>query len=285
MTKRTPIPKGFPVVARDVLLSIIFFALPQGWSMSGFPPNILWACVFWLLGAIAAGHAFWRWAENWSPFWKALIIVVTSATVIVLMVKPTMAEYRREFVYDTFPFLSPHWNSREHTWVFILDGRGSRSMHDVGVALTDINAAMSYLAPGPESSGPGLPLHEIEPSEKWLHRLQVAELIPGGQSGGLITVGPTSDQVSNFAATMSADGVVYGEYLKLAQEGSNWKAAVRVVDITHHLNLIHCHAPELFIEPYRPLKNDGLCAGGYQTDVFPWESWQKVEDKYGNSPY
>jgi len=159
-----------------------------------------------------------------------------------------------------------------------LDAQGNQS-------LTDVNTAMSYLAPGPPSPGPGPQLREIEPTEKWLHHLELAELIPGQETGSLITIGPTSELRSNFSARMSADGNIYGEYLVVAQEGDNWKAAVRVVDITHQLNLIHCHSPGLFIEPYRPLKNEGVCAGGYQTDISPWESWQKVEDNLGNSPY
>ncbi len=285
MTKKSPKQNSFSLLAPDVVLGIVFFALPQGWSMSGFPPNIIWACVFWLLGSIAAAHVFWRWAANWSRTWKMIAILGTAGFIGALASKPIIAEYRKEFVYDTFPFLAPHWNSREHTWIFILDGRGSRSMHNVGVVLTDINAAMSYLAPGSPNAGPGPTLREIEPTEKWLHHLQLAELIPGQETGSLITIGPTSDGRSNFSARLSADGNTYGEYMVVAQGGNNWKAAVRVVDITHQLNLIHCHGPGLFIEPYRPLKNEGLCVMGYQTDISPWESWQKVEDKLGNSPY
>lgn len=84
------------VLARDVLLAVVCLLIPQGWSMSGFPPSIVWACVCWAGAAILLIHASLAGLPRISKKIKIPVVIVSLAMVVWRMWTPVVEEYRRE---------------------------------------------------------------------------------------------------------------------------------------------------------------------------------------------
>ena len=83
------------IIARDVLLALIFFLIPQGWSMSGFPPNIVLACGCWIIAALFLAHALLTYPAL--PKWLRIsVILIIYALAISILWKPAQVEYAKE---------------------------------------------------------------------------------------------------------------------------------------------------------------------------------------------
>lgn len=93
-----PKMEKFGSLKLDILLAVILFLVPLGWSVSGFPPNIILACICWGLTLVLVLHVLWIWERTgrW-PLW--LKVTVTVLVPIVLMAyawQPVKDEYRKE---------------------------------------------------------------------------------------------------------------------------------------------------------------------------------------------
>src|SRR3984957_17232957 len=98
-TGRTNVPKGegFPNKI-NFLIACVSLLFPFGWSVSGFPPNILLACGCWAatLGAIL--HFFWKWSGSTERFGKLKWVVVIGLPVAILAFarKPVAHQYHEQ---------------------------------------------------------------------------------------------------------------------------------------------------------------------------------------------
>jgi len=92
--KRNPEPST--IVARDILIAIVTLLIPQGWSMSGFPPNIIGACICWLVAGLFLAHALWTYRRL--PKWiRGVAISVGIVGAILFLWNPVLAEYQKEY--------------------------------------------------------------------------------------------------------------------------------------------------------------------------------------------
>jgi hypothetical protein len=98
-TEVLPKPKEkFNLPLLEVIFAIVLFGLQQGWAMSGFPPNIIAACVIWALMLALSVHAFWKW-EKTAKFKFSTKLAITTLVVIVIvwgLWKPVLEAYRKE---------------------------------------------------------------------------------------------------------------------------------------------------------------------------------------------
>lgn len=82
-------------VTRDIFLALIPFGISQGWSMSGFPPKIILACMCWACTALALFHIVWITVPAKKPVRGALIVVAVVG-LATWMWNPVRAEYAKE---------------------------------------------------------------------------------------------------------------------------------------------------------------------------------------------
>jgi hypothetical protein len=54
-----PLPKRNRWLTVDIVVGLLTFLFPLGWSISGFPPNIVIACAIWSITIVLFLHAFW----------------------------------------------------------------------------------------------------------------------------------------------------------------------------------------------------------------------------------
>lgn len=93
----------------DLYLAAVTFLFPMGWSLSGFPPNIILACICWAITWVLLIHAFWIFEKtaNLHAWIKSMIVVFASIVLILLAWRPVAEEYRREhFIIDKDKFLA-----------------------------------------------------------------------------------------------------------------------------------------------------------------------------------
>jgi hypothetical protein len=83
------------IITRDVFLAVVTLLIPQGWSMSGFPPNIVLACVCWLGAAIFLADALWTY-RSLGKWTRATAILVGMVTTISFLWIPVKVEYTKE---------------------------------------------------------------------------------------------------------------------------------------------------------------------------------------------
>lgn len=79
----------------DLLFAFISFLFPFGWSVSGFPPNIVLACACWGVSLLGALHYFWAWSKFWQHQFLRLIAAIGVPVLIVFFsLSPVENEYR-----------------------------------------------------------------------------------------------------------------------------------------------------------------------------------------------
>jgi hypothetical protein len=80
----------------ELYLGLITFLFPFGWSISGFQPNIILACVCWLLTIFLIVHVFL--GTNRLPIFMNAVIALFFVTLIVSFAwKPIIQEYNKEY--------------------------------------------------------------------------------------------------------------------------------------------------------------------------------------------
>ena len=92
----------------DLYVAFVCFLFPLGWSMSGFPPNIVLACLCWAASLLLLLHAFWIYEKtaHLSTTTKLIAILAVGAIVLSLAWAPVATEYHREhFVVDSAKFI------------------------------------------------------------------------------------------------------------------------------------------------------------------------------------
>jgi hypothetical protein len=93
----------------DLYIALITFLFPLGWSLSGFPPNIVLACVCWTISVVLLLRAFWIYERTVAiPHnWKTVITCGALLLVVGLSWSPVRAEYRKEhFTVDSDRFIA-----------------------------------------------------------------------------------------------------------------------------------------------------------------------------------
>lgn len=97
-----PKPKEkFRLPLLEVIFAVVLFGIQQGWAMSGFPPNIIAACVIWGLMLALLLHAFWKWGKT-AAFRFSIKLITTILFVVIVVVglwKPVLEEYRKEYPF------------------------------------------------------------------------------------------------------------------------------------------------------------------------------------------
>jgi hypothetical protein len=274
----------------DVRPIIEVAATAIGLLVAARPMSLLLQVGLLLVLAAMVGDLSLRssWVIHLRPAFRWSYFVLAEGFVIWMMWAPIQDQYRIEYVHDTFPFLSPNWNPEEQGWVLTLEGMGSRNMHNVEVTVRDVNHAT--ISPGPITHLPNsINRVEVIPSDKSTRHLQVTEIEPFSQttSGNLIIFAtPAGDRTARFQANFQTEKIHYEEFITAVRKpGGDWARRIRMVDITHHLNLLHCHDPEVKPPPTRLLKDDLPCANGLRTQISPWESWQKEPNRDGDKPF
>jgi hypothetical protein len=266
----------------EIKFAFVLFAIALGWDMSGLSPNIILACVLWLVSTLLLGHAYWRLSSIISPYKKGAVISAVFLLIALLSWQSIYRQYRIEYVHDTFPFVTVLWNPTEKNWVLTVSGRGSKHMHNLNILAADMTSGLNY-ARQSNANGQSNPAN---PSELWMHQLQVSELTPEDQGSiKLITAKPMPpmDVPSpyipyEFYVKMTSEDTQYEEIFVVEKSDKGWRTIVRLVDYTHHLNLVDCRDPEVPYGGLVPLKLDPPCVNGFITQIRPWENWQQVPD-------
>lgn len=92
----------------DLYVALVCFLFPLGWSMSGFPPNIIAACICWAVSLALLLHAFWIYekAAGLSTITKVILTMLVAVILLLLVWSPVSNEYRREhFFVDSGKFI------------------------------------------------------------------------------------------------------------------------------------------------------------------------------------
>jgi hypothetical protein len=81
----------------DLYLAMVSLLFPLGWTMSGFPPNIVLACFFWAVTIGLLIHAFWIYEQTARLHWtiKCLVSFAVPTIIIVLADLCTGTECRQ----------------------------------------------------------------------------------------------------------------------------------------------------------------------------------------------
>ena len=93
----------------DIYIALVCFLFPLGWSVSGFQPNIVVACLCWGFTLLLSIHALWVYKRTarWTWPLKSSISLLFVVAVVWLAWSPVIAEYRREyFIVDGGKFVS-----------------------------------------------------------------------------------------------------------------------------------------------------------------------------------
>jgi len=92
----------------DLYVALVCVLFPLGWSMSGFRPNIVGACVCWGAAVILLLHAFWIFEKTarLSVSTKACISAVVIVFIVGMAWSPVATEFQREhFTVDSAAFI------------------------------------------------------------------------------------------------------------------------------------------------------------------------------------
>jgi hypothetical protein len=91
----TPTPTGGVPYKLDFLVAIVSFGIPFGWSMIGFPPNVILGCCCWAVSLFAVLHYFWAFSRNTGRFkrLKWILIIGLPALILVIVWKPVVSQY------------------------------------------------------------------------------------------------------------------------------------------------------------------------------------------------
>jgi hypothetical protein len=86
---------GFPYKL-DFLIALISLLFPFGWSVSGFPPSIILACICWVITLLTFSHFFWNWSCNKGESRITRWGVILGVPVVILIIawKPVADQYR-----------------------------------------------------------------------------------------------------------------------------------------------------------------------------------------------
>ncbi len=96
MPPSIPSKEGGKPYTIDLLFAIISAGFPFGWSMIGFPPNIIWGCCCWVLTLAAVLDFFMRWSHNTKKFKRTrwIVIIIVPVLVAAFSWRPIANQYR-----------------------------------------------------------------------------------------------------------------------------------------------------------------------------------------------
>jgi hypothetical protein len=92
----------------DLYIALVCFLFPLGWTMSGFRPNVVAACICWGITISLLIHAFWVYERTGSlnRISKTLISLLLVSVVLWVAWSPVRREYHREhFSIDAGAFI------------------------------------------------------------------------------------------------------------------------------------------------------------------------------------
>jgi hypothetical protein len=185
----------------------------------------------------------------------------------------------------TFPFLRPDWNQVDHAWIFTLVEKGDGIIGNTEASIIDVDRAMRYVksvTPTPKGFD-GI----LSPSKEYIHYFGAPRLSPSSTQmlAHFISITPLHERSAVFSARISTPERNYEEYLLMRFQGGRWRLAMRLVDLTSHLNLVSCHDEDIKDAALMPLQTDDGCDWKFTPKITPWEKWQRNPDMTGASPF
>ena len=91
----------------DLYIALVLFLFPMGWSMSGFQPSIVLACVCWGITLLLLIHAFWIYEKTsqLSLTTKVVWTVIAVGIVVLWAWTPVKKESAKSILSLTAPSL------------------------------------------------------------------------------------------------------------------------------------------------------------------------------------
>ena len=235
-----PIPKSSWVgtLKFDLYLALVTFLIPLGWSLSGFHPNIVLACICWLLTLGLLIHAFWI-TGKFAVTIKLVATFVVLAGVILLAWGPVIREYQRQHPPPSFAFVVPGvvLYGQPVSWLFLINRRGVDSLYNVEIYFRDMDRVISW------KGRQYLPPEEISRSELYL---SYPEVDPGYGLGFARKFQwiPFSLEHGHFWARISFRGGRVDEDLRIEKTDRGWEYKMKVFDTdTKDRIFIDCRDP------------------------------------------
>ena len=79
------------------IFAIVSTGITFGWSVSGFPSNIILACACWAVTTFVVLHFFWSWSKKWPIQWMRFLITFAAPILILIFSwNPIKNQYHKQ---------------------------------------------------------------------------------------------------------------------------------------------------------------------------------------------
>jgi hypothetical protein len=228
----------FGALKLDIYVAVILALVPLGWSISGFPPNVVLSCLFWGAALVLLIHAFWIYERTSTLRRRTKLFVTVAAVSLVVSTawSPVVTEYRKEHT-PTFLLIAPGvWlTGPVPQWYFLVQHRGPENAFHVQIIFQDLDRTEKTRRQ---------PVATPEGIRQEVQQFEFPE-IDAGPGFGVpphFLWSPLDPDHEHFSAVIGHRGGRVSQDLRIEHIGGKWQYALRV-ETPQHKKLYECRDP------------------------------------------